>query len=418
LDSIGGFDEFNCARALNPFRGFDAKGDPVTIVTTPTQAAFLIQDAAGNSCWSDRPKVILPEQQIGLATASTTPATTNSIPNLVGVDTAGQWKEIAARTGQTASTVKWNPTTGFTLKPDSNEPSLCTSLTSQIILTAGSAGPYTAFVASTSSFTVGISVVILSKEYLVTALTSTSLTLTAATAPSTSSTVDIGTFVCGIGFKPVSGIASSYVDTLTGSLSGASTSLTFPTETVTGKKIPGLFWRDQLGQVTFLAAPVDSVTGLITPNLTLKTPAVPTTNGANKLEFVPAPGAYTWITPTNIPSYTYDVSVSPYGGPSTTPLVYNIFSASGYPTGAKMVILDCKVMLSLGYTAVTSNVELKINDLFIAFVQSSSSFGSATDTNQIIVPIPTNGNLTLTTTKNGSINNAYSQTIRVLGYIG
>jgi hypothetical protein len=201
-------------------------------------------------------------------------------------------------------------------------------------------------------------------------------------------------------------------------LSGASTSLTFPTETVTGKKIPGLFWRDQLGQVTFLAAPVDSVTGLITPNLTLKTPAVPTTNGANKLEFVPAPGAYTWITPTNIPSYTYDVSVSPYGGPSTTPLVYNIFSASGYPTGAKMVILDCKVMLSLGYTAVTSNVELKINDLFIAFVQSSSSFGSATDTNQIIVPIPTNGNLTLTTTKNGSINNAYSQTIRVLGYIG
>jgi hypothetical protein len=418
LDSIGGFDEFNCARALNPFRGFDAKGDPVTIVTTPTQAAFLVQDAAGNSCWSDRPKVILPEQQIGLATASTTPATTNSIPNLVGVDTAGQWKEIAARTGQTASTVKWNPTTGFTLKPDSNEPSLCTSLTSQIILTAGSAGPYTAFVASTSSFTVGISVVILSKEYLVTALTSTSLTLTAATAPSTSSTVDIGTFVCGIGFKPVSGIASSYVDTLTGSLSGASTSLTFPTETVTGKKIPGLFWRDQLGQVTFLAAPVDSVTGLITPNLTLKTPAVPTTNGANKLEFVPAPGAYTWITPTNIPSYTYDVSVSPYGGPSTTPLVYNIFSASGYPTGAKMVILDCKVMLSLGYTAVTSNVELKINDLFIAFVQSSSSFGSATDTNQIIVPIPTNGNLTLTTTKNGSINNAYSQTIRVLGYIG
>jgi hypothetical protein len=418
LDSIGGFDEFNCARALNPFRGFDAKGDPVTIVTTPTEAAFLVQDVSGNSCWTDRPKVILPEQQIGLATASTTPATTNSIPNLVGVDTTGQWREIAARTGQTASTVKWNPTTGFTLKPDSNEPSLCTSLTSQIILTAGSAGPYTAFVASTSSFTVGISVVILSKEYLVTALTSTSLTLTAATAPSTSSTVDIGTFVCGIGFKPVSGIASSYVDTLTGSLSGASTSLTFPTETVTGKKIPGLFWRDQLGQVAFLAAPVDSVTGLITPNLTLKTPAVPTSGGANKLEFVPAPGAYTWITPTNIPSYTYDVSSSPYGGPSTTPLVYNIFSAPGYPSGAKMVILDCKVMLSLGNTVVTSNAELRVNGLFIAFVQSSSSFGSATDTNQIIVPIPTDGNLTLTTTKSGSINNAYSQTIRVLGYIG
>jgi len=421
LDSIGGFDEFNCARALNPFRGFDAKGDPVTIVTTPTQAAFLVQDAAGNSCWSDRPKVILPEQQIGLASASTTPATANSIPNLVGVDTTGQWKKIAANTSQTASTVKWNPTAGFTLKPDSNEPSLCTSLTSPLTLTAGSTDPLTAIVASTASFTKGISVVILSKEYLVTALTGTTLTLTPAVASDTTGPLPNGTFVCGIGFKPVSGIASSYVDTLTGSLttSGTTTSnsLTFDAD-VAGKKKPGLFWRDQLGQVTFIAAPVDATTGLITPNLTLKTPSVPTTNGANKLEFVPAPGAYTWITPTNISSYTYDVSLSPYGGPSTTPLVYNLFTAPGYQTGAKMVILDCKVMLSLGNTAVTSNVELKINDLFIAFVQSSSSFGSATDTNQIIVPIPTNGNLTLATTKNGSINNAYSQTIRVLGYIG
>jgi len=421
LDSIGGFDEFNCARALNPFRGFDAKGDPVTIVTTPTQAAFLVQDVAGNSCWSDRPKVILPEQQIGLASASTTPATANSIPNLVGVDTTGQWKKIAANTSQTASTVKWNPTAGFTLKPDSNEPSLCTSLTSPLTLTAGSTDPLTAIVASTASFTKGISVVILSKEYLVTALTGTTLTLTPAVASDTTGPLPNGTFVCGIGFKPVSGIASSYVDTLTGSLttSGTTTSnsLTFDAD-VAGKKKPGLFWRDQLGQVTFIAAPVDATTGLITPNLTLKTPSVPTTNGANKLEFVPAPGAYTWITPTNISSYTYDVSLSPYGGPSTTPLVYNLFTAPGYQTGAKMVILDCKVMLSLGNTAVTSNVELKINDLFIAFVQSSSSFGSATDTNQIIVPIPTNGNLTLATTKNGSINNAYSQTIRVLGYIG
>jgi len=419
LDSIGGFDEFNCARALNPFRGFDAKGDPVTIVTTPTQAAFLVQDAAGNSCWSDRPKVILPEQQIGLALASTTPATTNSIPNLVGVDTTGQWKKIAASTGQAASTVKWNPTTGFTLKPDSNEPSLCTSLTSQIILTAGSTGPYTAFVASTSAFTVGISVVILSKEYLVTALTSTSLTLTAAIAPSASATVDIGTFVCGIGFKPVSGIASAYVDTLTGSLSGASTSLTFPTETVTGKKIPGLFWRDQLGQVTFLEAPVNSVTGLITPNLTLKTPAVPTTTGANKLEFVPAPGAYTWITPYEIPLFTFDVVGPGYGGPTTNNREFNVTTAPLYPAGAKMVILDIRAYFALQSTTTGGgSVELTINDLFAAYLTAGNSFGTASDTNQIVVPIPVDSKLILKTNKIGSINNTYSQKIRVLGYIG
>lgn len=419
LDSVGGFDEFNCPRALNPFRGFDSKGDPITLVTTPTEAAFLFQDSTGNVCWTDRPKVVLPEQQIGLATASTTPATTNSIPNLVGVDTTGQWREIAARTGQTASTVKWNPTTGFTLKPDSNEPSLCTSLTQSLTLTAGTSSPYTATVASTDSFTVGLSVVILSKEYLVTALTPTTLTLTAAAAPASTVTLPFGTFVCGVGYKPVSGISSPYVDTLTGSLGVASSKLEFSPDAVNGKKIPGLFWRDQLGQVAFLPAPVDSLTGLITPNLTLKTPAVPTTLGANKLEFVPAPGAYTWVTPYEIPLFSFDVGSPSFGGPTTTPRVFNVTTAPGYIAGSKMVILDCRVMLSLGGSvSTTAIVELIINGLFASFVQASTSFGSATDTNQIIVPIPTNSELVLSTTKSGTINNSYSQKIRVLGFIG
>jgi hypothetical protein len=422
LDSIGGFDEFNCARALNPFRGFDAKGDPVTIVTTPTQAAFLVQDVAGNSCWSDRPKVILPEQQIGLASASTTPETTNSIPNLVGVDTTGQWKKIAANTGQAASTVKWNPTKGFTLKPDSNEPSLCTSLTSPLTLTAGSTVPLTAIVASTASFTKGISVVILSKEYLVTALTDTTLTLTPAVASDTTGPLPSGTFVCGIGFKPVSGIASSYVDTLTGSLttSGTTTSnsLTFDAD-VAGKKKPGLFWRDQLGQVTFIAAPVDLTTGLITPNLTLKTPAVPSPSGANKIEFVPAPGAYTWITPYEIPLFTFDVGGPGYGGPTTSPRVFNVTTAPNYPAGAKMVILDIRAYLALQSTTTGGgSVELTINNLFAAYLTAGNSFGTASDTNQIVVPIPVDSNLTLNTIKIGTINNTYSQKIRVLGYIG
>lgn len=420
LDSVGGFDEFNCPRALNPFRGFDSKGDPITLVTTPTEAAFLFQDSTGNVCWTDRPKVVLPEQQIGLATASTTPATTNSIPNLVGVDATGQWREIAARTGQTASTVKWNPTTGFTLKPDSNEPSLCTSLTESLTLTAGTSGPYTATVASTNSFTVGLSVVILSKEYLVTALTSTTLTLTASVAPASTATLPIGTFVCGVGYKPVSGISSPYVDTLTGSLGGASSKLEFSPDAVNGKKVPGLFWRDQLGQVAFLPAPVDSLTGLVTPNLTLKTPAVPTALGANKLEFVPAPGAYTWVTPYEIPLFTFDVGAPSYGGPTTSPRVFNVSTAPGYVAGAKMVVLDCRVMLSLGAGVnSTAIVELTINGLYAGFVQVSTSYGSTTDTTQIIVPIPTSSELTLSTYKaTPTINGLYSQKIRVLGFIG
>ena len=421
LNSVGGFDEFNCARALNPFRGFDSKGDPITLVTTPTEAAFLFQDSTGNVCWTDRPKVVLPEQQIGLATASTTPTTTNSIPNLVGVDATGQWKEIAARTGQTASTVKWNPTTGFTLKPDSNEPSLCTSLTESLTLTGGSTTPVLATVASTNSFTKGLSVVILSQEYLVTNLTPTTLTLTPAVPPASNATLPIGTFVCGVGFKPVSGIASSYVDTLTGSVTTGgvttSNSLTFPTETVAGKKIPGLFWRDQAGQVSFLAAPVDG-SGLIVPNQILKTPATVSsaTNAPNLPTFVPAPGGYTWLaSPYQIAAFSQIASSSPVNG--TFP--YDVSSTPGFVAGSKAVILDIQL---LGATNTqTYKTVVSINGLSACAAYLGSSFSTVTDTNQLIVPIVTSTSLSMlvtTVTYNAGTYSNWSLIVKVVGFIG
>jgi hypothetical protein len=419
LDSIGGFDEFNCARALNPFRGFDAKGDPVTIVTTPTQAAFLVQDAAGNSCWSDRPKVILPEQQIGLATASTTPTTTNSIPNLVGVDTTGQWREIAASTGQTASTVKWNPTTGFTLKPDSAEPSSCTSLAQSLTLTAGSVGPYTAFVASTSSFTVGLSVLISSKEYLVTAVGSGSITLTASISPSSTEVLPIGTFLCGVGFKPVSGIASAYVDTLTGSLTVGGTttsnSLTFPADGAGGNKVPGLFWRDQTGKVAFLAAPTDG-SGVITPNQILKTPSSPTSGAVNLPTFVSAPGGYTWLAaPYQVPALSQVASSSPVN--SSFP--YDVSATPGWVAGSKAVILD--VQLICATNTQTYKTVVSINGLNACAAYLGASFSAVTDTNQMIVPIVSSTSISMLVTtipyNSGTYGN-WSLIVKVVGFIG
>ena len=417
LDSVGGFDEFNCARALNPFRGFDSKGDPITLVTTPTEAAFLFQDSTGNVCWTDRPKVVLPEQQIGLATASTTPATTNSIPNLVGVDATGQWKEIAARTGQTASTVKWNPTTGFTLKPDSNEPSLCTSLTSPLTLTAGSTA-YTAFVASVSSFTVGISVVILSKEYLVTAIDTALNTLALTAAVPSASTVPLpsGTFVCGVGYKPVSGISSPYVDTLTGSLGGASSKLEFSPDAVNGKKVPGLFWRDQAGQVSFLAAPVDG-SGLIVPNQILKTPSTVSsaTNAPNLPTFVPAPGGYTWITPYQVAVLSQVASSSPVNGTFT----FNVPDTTGWVAGSKAVILDVQLIAATNtqlYKTVVS-----INGLNACAAYLGASFSTVTDTNQLTVPIISATTLTMlvtTITQNAGTYSNWSLIVKVVGFIG
>lgn len=416
LDSVGGFDEFNCARALNPFRGFDSKGDPITLVTTPTEAAFLFQDSTGNVCWTDRPKVVLPEQQIGLATASTTPLASNSIPNLVGVDTTGQWREIAARTGQTASTVKWNPTTGFTLKPDSNEPSLCTSLTESLTLVGGSTTPVLATVASTNSFTKGLSVVILSLEYLVTDLTQTTLTLTPAAPPAGNVTIPIGTFVCGVGYKPVSGITSSYVDSITGSLSGASATLTFPTDTVAGKKIPGLFWRDQAGQVSFLAAPVDG-SGLIVPNQILKTPSTVSsaTNAPNLPTFVPAPGGYTWITPYQVVPLSQISSSSPVNGSFS----FNVPDTTGWVAGSKAVILDVQLIAATN-TQLYKTV-ISVNGLNACAAYLGASFSAVTDTNQLTVPIvsATTLNMLVTTvTYNSGTYSNWSLIVKVVGFIG
>lgn len=417
LDSVGGFDEFNCARALNPFRGFDSKGDPITLVTTPTEAAFLFQDSTGNVCWTDRPKVVLPPRQIGLETPSYPPNASNSIPKLVGVDTTGEWKEIAARTGQTASTVKWNPTTGFTLKPDSNEPSLCTSLTESLTLTGGSTTPVLATVASTNSFTKGLSVVILSQEYLVTNLTPTTLTLTPADPPASNATLPIGTFVCGVGYKPVSGIASSYVDTLTGSLTTGGTttsnSLTFPPDGAGGNKIPGLFWRDQTGKVSFLAAPVDG-SGVVVANQVLKTPTLPATGAANLPTFVSIPGGYTWLTPpSTILPFTYNLTAAP----ANTSVTFDVTTLAP-PAGSKMVILDVRANFALAATSGGASVAVTINGYYAALLGAGNSYGTASDTNQIIVPIELSPVLTMNTVATGIINNGYSQTIRVLGFIG
>lgn len=422
LDSVGGFDEFNCPRALNPFRGFDSKGDPITLVTTPTEAAFLFQDSTGNVCWTDRPKVVLPEQQIGLATVSTTPATTNSIPNLVGVDATGQWREIAARTGQTASTVKWNPTTGFTLKPDTaDQQGVCTTLTNPVNIAIGQQ-TYNFTVASTAVFAQGLSVLVNTKEYIVQSVISpTLMSLKAVDPPTADTTILAGVSVCGVGFKPVSGIASSYVDTLTGSVTTGgvttSNSLTFPPETVAGKKIPGLFWRDQAGQVSFLAAPVDG-SGLIVPNQILKTPSTVSsaTNAPNLPTFVPAPGGYTWLaSPYQIAAFSQIASSSPVNG--TFP--YDVSSTPGFVAGSKAVILDIQL---LGATNTqTYKTVVSINGLSACAAYLGSSFSTVTDTNQLIVPIVTSTSLSMlvtTVTYNAGTYSNWSLIVKVVGFIG
>lgn len=413
LDSIGGFDEFNCARALTPFRGFDGSGNAITDQSFPYQIGFIQQDTQGQIVWTNRPEIPLVDDPIGIQLSGDLADPANSVPSLVGINPAGEWAEVVGRTGQTASTMKWYPTTGFTLEQDGSDEGVCTTLTTAFTLDP-TVLTYVLIVASSAAFTTGLSVMIDAKEYVVAAvLSDTQIRVTSTFTPAAVEVVPAGTSVCGVGFRPVSGITSSYVDSLTGSLSGASATLTFPSD-VAAQKVPGLFWRDQTGKVSFLPAPVSGTTGLITPNQVLKTPSSSSTGAANLPTFVSIPGGYTWLaTPSTILPFTYNVAT---GGPPPGSVTHSVASLA--PAGSKMVILDIKANFALQSTYGGASVEVTINGYFAALLGAGNSFGTASDTNQIIVPIETSTDLTMNTVVSGVINNSYSQTVRVLGFIG
>ena len=325
------------------------------------------------------------------------------------MNAAGEWAEVIGRTGQTASTMKWYPTTGFTLEQDVSDEGVCTTLTASFTLDP-TISTYVLIVASSAAFTTGLSVMIDAKEYVVAAvLSSTQIRVTPAFTPAAVGVVAAGTSVCGIGFRPVSGITSSYVDSITGSLSGASATLTFPSD-VAAQKVPGLFWRDQLGKVSFLPAPVNG-SGVIVPNQILKTPTSPTSGAANLPTFVSIPGGYTWITPY--------LAYSQSGvGPTVGTFTFNTTTTPGYVAGSTAVILDVQL-----YAATT-------NSYYSAFVEISgfravatsltNSFAADADTNQLIVPIVSSTTLNIVVSKTGpgAGNNDWNLSIRVIGFIG
>lgn len=410
LDSIGGFDEFNCARALTPFRGFDGSGNAITDESFPYQTGFIQQDDQGQIFWTNRPEIPLVDDPIGLQLVGDLADPANSVPSLVGVNAAGEWAEVVGRTGQTASTVKWYPTTGFTLEQDATDDGVCTTLTTAFTLDP-TVSTYVLTVASSAAFTTGLSVMIDAKEYVVAAvLSDTQIRVTSAFTPAAVEVITAGVSVCGVGFRPVSGITSSYVDSITGSLSGASATLTFPSD-VASQKVPGLFWRDQTGKVSFLPAPVNGTTGLITPNQILKTPTTPVSGTANVPTFVPIPGGYTWITPY--------LAYSQVGtGPTAGTFTFNTTTTPGYVAGSTAVILDVQLYAATTSSYYTAFVE--ISGFRAVATSLTNSFAADADTNQLIVPIisSTTLNIVVTNTGPSAGNNNWNLSIRVVGFIG
>ena len=408
LDSIGGFDEFNCPKALVPFRGFDSGGNAITNESVPYQIGFVQQDAQGQIFWTNRPEIPLVDNQIGLQLSGDLANPTNSIPSLVGVNAAGEWAEVIGRTGQTASTMKWYPTTGFTLEQDVSDEGVCTTLTASFTLDP-TISTYVLIVASSAAFTTGLSVMIDAKEYVVAAvLSSTQIRVTPAFTPAAVGVVAAGTSVCGIGFRPVSGITSSYVDSITGSLSGVSATLTFPSD-VAAQKVPGLFWRDQLGKISFLPAPVNG-SGVIVPNQILKTPTSPASGAANLPTFISIPGGYTWITPYLAYSQTG-------AGPTVGTFTFYTTTTPGYVAGSTAVILD--IQLIAATTSSYYDATVKINGFNGVGTALTNGFAADVDTNQLIIPLTsTTLSIVVANVGPGAGNNRWNLSIRVVGFIG
>ena len=409
LDSIGGFDQYNCPKALVPFRGFDSGGNAIINESVPYQTGFIQQDDQGKIFWTNRPEIPLAEDDIGIQLVGDQSNPANSIPSLVGVNSDGVWSKVVARTGQTASTMKWYPTTGFTLEADPDDVGVCTKLATPVTLDPA-ISTYVLTVESSAVFTTGVSVMLDAREFVVAAVLSpTQIRVTPAFTISAVDVIPAGLSVCGVGFRPVSGITSSYVDTLTGSLAGASASLTFPAD-VSSQKVPGLFWRDQTGKVCFLPAPVDG-SGVITPNQILKTPTSPVSGAANTPTFVPAPGGYTWITP----HLAYSQSGA---GPTVGTFTFDTATTPGYVAGSTAVILDAQLFAATTNSYYTARVV--INNLNAVGTSLTSSYAADMDTNQIIVPITSGTTLSIVVSKTGSGagNNDWELSIRVIGFIG
>ena len=409
LDSIGGFDEFNCPKALVPFRGFDSGGNPIINESIPYQTGFIQQDTQGKIFWTNRPEIPLAEDDIGIQLVGDQSNPANSIPSLVGVDSDGVWSKVVARTGQAASTMKWYPTTGFTLETDPDDAGVCTKLATSLTLDP-TISTYVLTVESSAVFTTGVSVMLDAREFVIAAVLSpTQIRVTPAFTVSGVEVIIAGLSVCGVGFRPVSGITSSYVDTITGSLSGASASLTFPSD-VSSQKVPGLFWRDQLGKVSFLAAPVNG-SGVIVPNQILKTPTSPTSGAANIPTFVPIPGGYTWITPHLAYSQTGT-------GPTVGTFTFDTTTTPGYVAGSTAVILDVQLIAATTSSYYTARVV--INGLNSVGTSLTSGFAADVDTNQLLVPITSTTTLSIVVTNTGPSagNNNWNLSIRVIGFIG
>lgn len=381
-----------CQRRLASYRGLKDDGSPNLNPGEPLKAAILVQDADGDVRWAAG-SCADPTKKIAKVANDTDAADLTKYVNrliakgddhcdlsLAGSDdvNSGQWKLVWV-----ASLQKW------TTVPDTGEGSvntdLCTTLEAGIVVDPGTS-EYVLNVSSSGHMALGVSLKVATYEFVVTEIIADDYVraelVTTIYGPAT---VAAGETICNIGFRPCPRATAPYADNLITCLNNSPVAIDMPDD-VNDVAVPGLWWRNQLGRIQFLAAPVNATTGIIEPGYVLKTPVSPSAGGTNTPSFQPSSQAATWLnakvavaskfvgTPSP-PSFAIEddvVSVSPHTG------TFDMDGGSipGYTAGKSVAVCRAVVYSDSGLGSTESHAQVIVNGLVLleSWIDSATAF--------------------------------------------
>jgi hypothetical protein len=390
-----------CPRRVHAYRGLKDDGSLNTDPAAPLKAAVFTQTSEGDVGWTDSPCYLPPTKLVRVANDDQAADPTNFVKYLLAKNdsgcevaltgstdvTSGQWRLVWV-----ASTRKW------TTVPDTGEnelnSSLCTTLMSDVTVDEDTTEVILRF-ASTAIMSVGVSVKVNSREFAVTEVIDEEYVRAEVIDLVTGSPVTLegGSTVCCIGFRPCPRSIEPYADTMVACLNNVPVALETP-EDVHGKKVPGLWWRDQLGQVSFLPFPVDPDTGIVLPNYAFHTPADPSGDGANIPQFSSAAQKAQWLagkvtvaskftgSPSS-PSFGIEddvISVTPHSGS------FDMTGVAGYTAGKSVAVVRAVVLVDES-TGAHVHAQIKLNNLVIleGWIDDSREFSYKND---LVIEVP------------------------------
>lgn len=405
-----------CERRLGAWRGLKADGSPVTDPNAAIRPALFVQDGDGNVKWADASCHSPPPWKIRVANDAEASNPDNYVPSVMGKlsdgcevqlkgsddVSSGEWEMVWVSSLQAWTTVRKEQT------PDL--PGLCTTILEGFVIGPGTT-EYLINVASTAHMAVGVSAKAQGYEFIITELIDDNyLRAELFTVMSAPATIVDGSILCNIGFRPCPRSQAPYADNLTACLDGSSVALELPVD-VNGVPVPGFHWRNQLGKFAFHPAPVDPVTGLILPGRVLRTPASALAGEANLPAWEESSSGWAWVTP--VTAFSQNAP-----GPQWGTFNFDTSGVPGRPAGAKIVILDVRLIAATTNSYYTARV--LVNQLTAAQAAVHASFESDTTTNQLMVPVENSPIITMDVSRtagSGNGNNTWALLIRVVGFI-